>query len=104
MDKAIKIRKGIEIQPIYLGVETRADACGKPPTEKGVIRKRKKVYMPPLPSTYKETELLDDLNDGMEWVFRDYEISLKQAKDPLQPRYDVMEFDVLNNTKELEKN
>ena len=40
----------------------------------------------------------------MEWVFRDYGRSLKQAKDPLTHRDDVMEFDVRNNTKELEKN
>ena len=28
----------------------------KKPTEKGVIHTGNKVYMPPLPSTYKETE------------------------------------------------
>ena len=39
--------------------------------EKGVMSTGKKVYRPPLPSTYKETELSEDLNDGMEWVFRD---------------------------------
>ena len=37
-------------------------------------------------------------------MFRYYGISLKQAKDPLPPRDDVTEFDVLSNTKELEKN
>ena len=60
--------------------------------------------MTPLPSTYKETELSEDLNDGMKLVFRDYRKSLKQAKDPLPTREDVMEFYVLTNAKELEKN
>ena len=49
---------------------------------KGVIRTGKKDYMPPLPSTYKEKELSEDLNNGMDWMFRDYRRSLKQAKDP----------------------
>ena len=40
----------------------------------------------------------------MEWVFRDYRISLNQEKDPLQHRDEVMDFDVPNKTKYLEKN
>ena len=40
----------------------------------------------------------------MEWVFRDYMIYLKQKKDPLTPRDDVMGFDVKTNTKEFDKN
>ena len=40
----------------------------------------------------------------MQLVFRDYGRPLKQAKEPLLPRDDVMEFYVKNNTKELEKN
>ena len=40
--------------------------AGKNPTEKGIIRTGKKVYRPPLTSTDKETELSEDLNDGME--------------------------------------
>ena len=40
----------------------------------------------------------------MEWVFIDYGRPLKQARDPLPPRYDVMKFDVQTNIKELEKN
>ena len=40
----------------------------------------------------------------MEWVLRDYGISLKQAKDPLPPRDYVMEFYLKNNTNELENN
>ena len=35
-------------------------------------------------------------------MFRDYGRSLKQAKDPLPTRDDVMEFDVQINKKELE--
>ena len=37
-------------------------------------------------------------------MFRDYIRSLKQAKDPLPPRYNVMKFGVQTNTKELDKN
>ena len=76
----------------------------KKTTDKGVIITGKKLYRPPLPSIYKETELSEDLNNGMKWVFRDYERHLKQTKDPLPPRDDVMEFDVRNTKKELEKN
>ena len=47
---------------------------------------------------------MEDLNNGTEWVFRDYRISLNQAKHPLPPRDSVMEFDARTNTKELEKN
>ena len=53
MDKSIKRRKKVEIHPIAVGVESRADACGKPPTEKGVICTGKIFYRTPLPSTYK---------------------------------------------------
>ena len=37
-------------------------------------------------------------------MFRDYGISLKQTKDPILPRGDVVEFYVRTNAKELEKN
>ena len=93
MDKSIKIQKVVEVQPIYLGVDTGEEVCGKPPIEKGVIYTGKKLYRHPIPSNYKEKELSEDLNDGTEWVLRDYGISLNQAKDPLTPRDNVMEFD-----------
>ena len=70
----------------------------------GVMRTGKKVYRPPLTSTYNKTELSEDLNDGMEWAFIDYGISLKQSKDPLPPREYMMEFDVRTNIKELDNN
>ena len=76
----------------------------KNPIEKGVICIGKKVYRTTLPFTYKETELSEDLNDGMEWVFRDYRRYLKQSKEPLPHMYGVMEFDVTTNKKELENN
>ena len=66
----------------------------KKTTEKGFILIGKKVYRPKLPSTYKETDLSEDLNYGMEWVFRDCGRPLKQANDPLPPRDNVIEFDV----------
>ena len=71
MDKAIKRQKWVEIQPIAVGVDAGEEACGKTSTKKEVICTGKKVYMPPLPYTYKETELSEDLNNGSEWVFRD---------------------------------
>ena len=70
------------------------EACGKNPTEKGVIHKGKKFYRPLSPSTYKETELLEYFSESMQWVFRDYVTSLKQVKDLLPPRNDVVEFGV----------
>ena len=80
------------------------EACGKPHKKKVVIHTVKKFYRPPLTSTYKETELLEELNNGMEWVLRDYGRSIKQEKGPLPPRDDVVEFDVWNNAKELDNN
>ena len=49
-------------------------------------------------------ELLEELNDGMEWVFRYYWRYLNQAKDPVPPRDDVMWCDVQTNTKESDNN
>ena len=55
MDKVTKRRKWVEIHPIDVGVEAREYVCGKNPKEKGVMGTGKKVYRPPLLSTYKET-------------------------------------------------
>ena len=52
--------------------------AGTPPPEKGVTNTGNKVYIPPLTSTFKETEISEDLKDRMKWVFRDYGIYLKQ--------------------------
>ena len=65
MDKSTKRRKGVERQTIAVGVEARSYECEKKPIEKGVIHTGKKVYRHPIPSTYKEIELLEDLNDGI---------------------------------------
>ena len=78
--------------------------AGKNHIEKGFICIGKKFYRPPLPYTYKRKELSEDLNNVMEWVFRDYGISSNQEKYPLPHRDDVMECDLQNKTKELEKN
>ena len=58
MDKDIKRQKGVEGHPIGVCVDKGGGGggCGKTPIEKGAIRTGKKVYMPPLTSTYKETE------------------------------------------------
>ena len=101
MDKYIKRQKWVEGQPIGVGVDAGEETFDKNLIEKGVIYTRQKSYRPPLPSTYKEMEISDDLNDVMEWVFRDYKRSLKQEKYHLPPRDDVMEFDVQTDTKEL---
>ena len=77
------------------------DECGKTPTEKGDILIGKKVYRPPLPSTYNEAESLEYFNDGIEWVVRDYRTSLKEAKEPRPLRNNVMVFDVQTSTTEL---
>ena len=87
-----------------IGVEARAEECGEYTTEKGVIYTRKKIYSPPLTYNYKERELSEDLNGGMECFLREYWRYLKKYKDPLPPRNNVVEFDVWNNSKELEKN
>ena len=63
-----------------------------------------KLYRPPLPSTYKETELSYDLNGDLEWVFRDYGKSLNQEKEPLPPRDNVADFNLNTGANEFEKN
>ena len=92
MDKAIKIQNGVESQPKTVGVESRVEACRGKPTEKGFIHTGNKVYSPQLTSTYKETKILEDLNNNKEWVFRDQRRYLNQAKDPRPPRDYVMGF------------
>ena len=72
------------------------------PAEKGVICTEDKFHMPTLPSTYKWTELLEGLNERMEWVPRDYGISLKQAEEPLTPREYVIEFGIWTLKNEFE--
>ena len=62
-------------QTIAVGVEARADACRAKPIDKGVVFIGKKFYRTPMSFNYKETELSENLNDGMEWVFRDHGIS-----------------------------
>ena len=84
-------------------MDTRAEAYGEKPPEKGVIRTGKKVYIPLLPSTYKEKTFEKPLT--MTWSgYSDNWRSLKQEKEPLLPRDNVVEFDFWNNTKDLEKN
>ena len=104
LEKSIKIWKLVESQTTSVGVQARAKTCGGKPVETVVIRTGKRVYRPPLPATYKEIEILEDLKNGMEWLFRDYMRYLKQEKDPLPPGDDVMEFDMQKNTRELDKN
>ena len=104
MEKSSKKNKGVESEYTDVCVEARADTCVKPPIEMGVIVTGKKVYRLPLLSIYKEMDLPEDLNDGMEWVIRYYGKSLRQEKNPLPPRDEVMEFDGQTNTKESENN
>ena len=65
MDQATKRQKRVEIQPIDICVEESTETCGETSSENGVICTGKKVYRPPLPSTYKKTELLEYLKYGM---------------------------------------
>ena len=62
------------------------------------------IYRTLLPSTYKETELSEDLNGSMSWVFIYYRRYLNQEKDTLPHRYYVVEVYVWTNAKESEKN
>ena len=77
LDNSNNIWKRVEGYPIAIVVGARADAWSKDPTEKVVIHIGKKVYWPPLPSTYKKRKLSEDCNNGMKWVFRYYERYLK---------------------------
>ena len=56
-----KRSKGLEIKTMAIGVESRVEAHWDKPPEKEVIHTGRKVYRPQLPSTYKKTELSDDL-------------------------------------------
>ena len=56
MYQSTKRRKGIEVRPIAVDVEARAEVYrgGGAPPEKIVIHKGEKLYRPSIPSTYKE--------------------------------------------------
>ena len=47
---------------------------------------------------------MEDLNDGIEWVFRYCDRYLNKAKNPLPPRDNAVEFHVRTDTKELNNN
>ena len=68
----------------------------------GVIKVPPKIYYPPLPSLYKESDLVTDFNDGMEWMFKDFEHAVKQDTSKLSLRDDVLEFDFSTDVEELE--
>ena len=58
----------------------------------GVIWVPVKLYQPPLPSLDREPELGSDLNDGMDWMFKEYGCAVKQSVGELPLRDDVLEF------------
>ena len=60
----------------------------------GVIWVPAKLYQPPLPSLYREPELGSDLNNGMDWMFKEYRCAVKQSVGELTPRDDVLEFEL----------
>ena len=70
----------------------------------GTIRVPAKLYWPPLPSLYREPELGSDLNDGMDWMFKEYRCTAKQSIDELPPRDDIIEFEFHTDLVELEGN
>ena len=70
----------------------------------GVICTERNFYRLLLPSMYRLPEISEDLNDVMEWVLRDHRISLKQIRNPLPPRENIIEFDFQINDEELEWN
>ena len=57
---------------------------------KGFICTVSKVYWPPLPYNYKETEIPEDLSNLIECLFRDYVRSLEHSNSLLTPRDDVV--------------
>ena len=70
----------------------------------GTIKVPMKLYQPPLPSLYQEPELGLDLNDGMDWMFKEYGCAAKQSIDKLPPRDDIVEFELCTDSAELEGN
>ena len=70
----------------------------------GVIQVPAKLYQPPLPLLYQEPELGSDLNDGMDWMFKEYGCAVKQSVGELPPRDDVVDFEFQTDSVELEGN
>ena len=77
---------------------------GEPPTKPRAIDPPRKVYRPGLPNVYREPELKDDPNDGLDYFYKDYGKSLSAQKEPLPPRTDKIKFDVATHSQELERN
>ena len=50
---------------------------------------------------YRELEISEVFNYGMDWVFRYYSRFPKQTRDPLPPREDVILFYDQNNSVQL---
>ena len=58
LELSTKRQKVVQDQPISVGIESWVELCGFKYIEKGFICTGKKVYRPPLTSTYKETKIL----------------------------------------------
>ena len=57
--------KVVEGHTIAIVVESRSESHREKISEKGGIITGRKVYSPPLTSTYRETDLSGSLNNGM---------------------------------------
>ena len=104
MDGATNIRKVVTVRPIAIYVVTGDKVCWDKPLGEVVIFICRKFYIPPLIFTYNETEISENLNYGMELVFRDYGRSLKLEKDPVTTSDDMMDLYVSTDDISLEKN
>ena len=104
LDGATNIRKVVTVQLIAIYVVTGDKVCWYKPLGEVVIFICRKVYIPPLIFTYNETEISENLNYGMELVFRDYGRSLKLEKDPVTTSDDMMDLYVSTDDISLEKN
>ncbi len=70
----------------------------------GAIRLDRKVYRTPVRSRWVTPELGEDENDGLDYIFGEHGKAVRQEKQRLPDRNDVVEFNVTTNSAELERN
>ncbi len=76
----------------------------RPAPKDGTIKVDKRVYQPPLSSDYVKPDLGPDMLDGMEVLYKEFGSSLRKQVKELDPRDDIIEFNIEVHTTELKKN
>ena len=103
MEKFTKRRKVVEGQPIPVGVEARAEACGDKTQKRGLYTQGRHYICPHYNPPKRKQKFWRNLTMAWEGVFRDCGRYLNQSNCPLPSRDNVAEFDFWTNAEEFDK-